>query len=83
VTRAVDKATPFDMADAPTEYFVYDGQAPVLKFTDPDGSGSTPATLTRRYLNGPAVDMNPAGPDLPDFGNEPVRARGQQPNELC
>ena len=64
VTRAVDTATPFDMADAPTEYFVYDGQAPVLKFTDPDGSGSTPATLTRRYLNGPAVDMILAEEDL-------------------
>ncbi len=58
VIRAVDTAKPFDLADAPKEYFVYDGQAPVLKFTDPDGAGGAAATLSCRYLNRPAINMN-------------------------
>ena len=39
------------------EYFVYDGSDPVLEFVDADGEGEAEPELSRRFLNGPAVDQ--------------------------
>ena len=56
VTKSVD-TTPLDAVDAAITSFVYDGQDVLLDFLDPDGTGVMPATLSQRYLHGPAVDQ--------------------------
>jgi len=78
ISRAVDTTSPFDLADAVLERYVYDdnGMPPdpfaldtsnsnvVLDFLDPDGSGSQPLTLNSRQLFGNAVDQILAQEDV-------------------
>ena len=56
ISKAVD-TTPQDTVDAVITRFVYDGQNVVLDFVDPDGNGLGPSVLSKRYLDGPAVDQ--------------------------
>ena len=57
VRRAVDTTNPFNLSDAAIQRFVYDGDDVVLEF---NSAGS----LTRRFLNGPAVDQILAEEDV-------------------
>ncbi len=74
IAKEVDTTSPFDMADAALERYVYDdiqnglvspdGGNVVLDFVDPDGSGAQSIALSRRYLYGEAVDQILAQEDL-------------------
>jgi RHS repeat-associated protein len=73
IGKAVDTASPFDMADAAIERYVYDdlngvssdaGGNVVLDFVDPDGTGTTSIALERRQLYGNAVDQILAQEDV-------------------
>ncbi|MCO6459130.1 MAG: hypothetical protein J5I93_27795, partial [Pirellulaceae bacterium] len=73
IGKAVDMTSPFTMTDAVIERYVYDdvtgvasldGGNVVLDFADPDGDGSTPTALERRYLYGNAVDQILAQEDV-------------------
>ncbi len=74
IAKEVDTASPFDMADAAIERYVYDdirnglasldGGNVVLDFVDPDGSGGQSITLSKRYLYGEVVDQILAQEDL-------------------
>ncbi len=74
IGREVDTASPFDMADAAIERYVYDdiqnglvsldGGNVVLDFVDPDGSGGQSIALSKRYLYGEVVDQILAQEDL-------------------
>ena len=67
IAKQVDTTNPFDMADAAIERYVYDdihnglvsldGGNVVLDFADPDGSGTQPMVLAKRYLYGQQVDQ--------------------------
>lgn len=46
------------------ERYVYDGADVIADFVDPDGTGSAPMALAKRYLHGPAVDQILAQEDL-------------------
>lgn len=73
IGKEVDTTSPFNMADAVIERYVYDdlngvtsidGGNVVLDFVDPDGTGSTEIDLERRYLYGNAVDQILAQEDV-------------------
>jgi RHS repeat-associated protein len=73
IGKAVDTTSPFNMADAEIERYVYDdvtgvasldGGNVVLDFVDPDGDGATTIDLERRYLYGAAVDQILAQEDV-------------------
>jgi hypothetical protein len=53
----LDTATPFDLADAAIEGYIYQGDNVVLDFLDADGSGSGEQELARRYLFGLETDQ--------------------------
>ena len=66
IAKAVDTTSPFNLSDAVIERYVYDDASGVasadrgnvvLDFVDPDGSGSTAISLSKRYLYGNAVDQ--------------------------
>jgi RHS repeat-associated protein len=44
-------------ASQQTTYWAFDGQQAALEFEDSDGDGPAEASLSRRYLYGPGVDM--------------------------
>ncbi len=74
IAKEVDTTSPFDMADAAIERYVYDdihnglvspdGGNVVLDFVDPDGSGAQSIAMSKRYLYGEAVDQILAQEDL-------------------
>ncbi len=74
IAKQVDTTGPFDMADAAIERYVVDdihtglvsldGGNVVLDFTDPDGAGSQPIALAKRYLYGKMVDQILAQEDV-------------------
>ncbi len=74
IAKEVDTTSPFDMADAAIERYVYDdihngvasldGGNVVLDFTDPDGAGAQPMTLAKRYLYGEMIDQILAQEDV-------------------
>ncbi len=74
IAKEVDTASPFDMADAAIERYVYDdiqnglvsldGGNVVLDFVDPDGSGGQSIALSKRYLYGEVVDQILAQEDV-------------------
>ena len=73
ISKAVDTTSPFTMADAVIERFVYDdvngvasldGGNVVLDFVDHDGTGTTAIDLERRYLYSNAVDQILAQEDV-------------------
>ncbi len=74
IAKEVDNASPFDMADAAIERYVYDdiqnglasldGGNVVLDFVDPDGSSVQSIALSKRYLYGEVVDQILAQEDL-------------------
>ncbi len=74
IAKEVDTSSPFDMADAAIERYVYDdihthlasldGGNVVLDFVDPDGSGAQAMALAKRYLHGEAVDQILAQEDV-------------------
>lgn len=73
IAKAVDTTSPFTLADAAIERYVYDdlngvtsvdGGNVVLDFLDPDGSGSSPSALRSRQLFGHAVDQILAQEDV-------------------
>jgi RHS repeat-associated protein len=73
IAKAVDTSSPFNLADAAIERYVYDdlngitsvdGGNVVLDFLDADGSGSSPLTLNSRLLFGNAVDQILAQEDV-------------------
>ena len=74
IAKEVDTSSPFDMADAAIERYVYDdihnslasldGGNVVLDFVDPDGSGAQSMALSKRYLYGQAVDQILAQEDV-------------------
>ncbi len=74
IGKAVDTASPFDMADAAIERYVYDdiqnglaspdGGNVVLDFVDGDGSGQQSIALSKRYLYGEVVDQILAQEDV-------------------
>jgi RHS repeat-associated protein len=57
IGRLRDTTSSFDFVDAAIERYVLDGGDVVLDFVDPDGSGSAPIALAKRYLHGEAVDQ--------------------------
>ena len=83
ISRAVDTTSPFDLADAAIESYVYDdasgvasadGSNVVLDFLDPDGSGPTASSLQSRYLYSNAVDQILAQEDVTQTLTSPDRA---------
>jgi len=74
IAKEVDTTSPFDMADAAIERYVYDdihnglvsldGGNVVLDFADPDGTGAQPMALAKRYLYGEMVDQILAQEDV-------------------
>jgi YD repeat-containing protein len=74
IGKEVDTTSPFDMADAAIERYVYDdihnslasldGGNVVLDFVDDDASDSTPIALSKRYLHGDVVDQVLAQEDV-------------------
>ena len=74
IAEEVDTTSPFDMADAVIERYVYDdihnglasldGSNVVLDFVDSDGAGTQPMQLAKRYLYGEAVDQILAQEDV-------------------
>jgi len=64
VPWSMDTTSPFNLADATVQHFVYDGTEAVLEFVDTDGAGAAASSLARRYLNGPAIDMVLAQEDV-------------------
>ena len=73
IAKAVDTTSPFNLSDAVIERYVYDDASGVasadrgnvvLDFVDPDGSGSTAISLSKRYLYGNAVDQLSAQEDI-------------------
>ncbi len=74
IAKGVDTSSPFDMADAAIERYVYDdihkglasldGGNVVLDFVDTDGTGTQPIALAKRYLYGEAVDQILAQEDV-------------------
>ena len=74
IAKEVDTTSPFDMADAVIERYVYDdihnslasidGGNVVLDFVDSDGAGTQPMQLAKRYLYGEMVDQILAQEDV-------------------
>lgn len=73
ISRALDTTSPFDLQDAAIERYVYDdingvtsldGGNVVLDFVDPDGTGAQSIALSKRYLDGNAVDQILAQEDV-------------------
>ncbi len=94
IAKSVDTSSPFDMTDAVIERYVYDdihnsmasldGGNVVLDFVDPDGSGTQPMALAKRYLHGEAVDQILAQEDVTKTLSDTSRttlAAGRQPRQ--
>ncbi len=83
IGKAVDTASPFDMADAAIERYVVgdihtglaslDGGNVVLDFVDTDGAGTQPIAMAKRYLYGEAVDQILAQEDVTKTLGDPAR----------
>jgi RHS repeat-associated protein len=73
IGRLRDTTNPFDFADAAIERYVLDGGDVVLDFVDPDGNGSAPIALSKRYLHGEAVDQIFAQEDVTLSLSDPNR----------
>ena len=82
IGKEVDTTSPFDMADAAIERYIYDdlngitsvdGGNVILDFVDPDGTGSQPSALSSRQLFGNAVDQILAQEDVTESLTSPDR----------
>jgi RHS repeat-associated protein len=73
IGRLRDTTSPFDFADAAIDRYVLDGGDVVLDFVDPDGNGSAPIALAKRYLHGEAVDQLFAQEDVTLSTSDPNR----------
>ena len=86
IAKEVDTTSPFDMADAAIERYVYDdihnglasldGSNVVLDFADPDGAGAQPMQLAKRYLYGEVVDQILAQEDVTKICRPPIASCG-------